>query len=369
MVTVELHDTNSVKAIRDFVRSNPDIEVFEYVCRGNNGEVYFGKRIKLGDDVVLKFYWSLPNYDETEEAVILRQIDHTNILKIYDLKFLPPYYACFLTPKISGGDLQGIIESEKISTKKTLEIIAGILLGLTELHSKHRLVHRDLKPGNILIDLENNNRPIIADLGAVKKIDDADGFVTASKSTFLYLPPEAIIANEYYFQSDIYQVGVIMFQLLGGYFPINTPEDWLAPRENKQLQAIRNSLDRSAKLKEILGGKVVKGIIPDTNTLPYYLDSGFKRVLNKALNFHYEKRYRNPSLFLKDIHKLLRTYPTYKSEPDRLIIIHDNGKEFQLYKNKKDELVLEKRVSNKGWRRDNNHKGTIESALSVARIV
>ena len=334
MVKVELHDEDSVKVIRDFVRENPDIEVFDYIRRGCNGEVYFGKRIKMNDDVVLKFYWSHPNYDATEEAVILRNIEHDNILKIWDLKFLPPYYAYFLSPKISGGDLQGIIDKSKLSTKEALEIVSGILLGLTELHSKHNLAHRDLKPGNILLDLEKN-LPIIADLGAVKKIDKADGCVTASKSTYLYLPPESILANEYYYQSDIYQVGIIMFQLLGGNFPINSPMDWLTPREKKQLDTLRNGTDKHTKFEEIIGKKVVKGIIADTNKLPFYLDSGFKRVLNKALNFHYEKRYQNPSLFLKEVHKLLRSCPDYIVDTDRLFIKHENGKEFQLYKNKK----------------------------------
>lgn len=366
MVTVELNDEDSVKTIQDFVRSNPDIEVHEYIRRGCNGEVYFGKRIKMDDNVVLKFYWSRPNYDATEEAVILRDIKHDNILKIWDLKFLPPNYAYFLTPKISGGDLQGIIDSRRLSTKESLEIISGILLGLTELHSKHKLVHRDLKPGNILLDLDKN-KPIIADLGAVKKIENANGCVTASKSTYLYLPPESISANEYYYQSDIYQVGVIMFQLLGGYFPINSPIDWLTAREKKQLDAIRNSTNKYQKLDELIGRKVVKGQIADTNTLPFYLDAGFKRVLNKALNLHYEKRYKNPSLFLKEVHNLLRSCPEYVPDTDKLLVKHENGKAFQLYKNKKGEVILEKRISNKGWRRDNSHKGTIESALSIAR--
>src|SRR4051794_4296451 len=116
----ELNDEDCVKTIRHFVRSNPDIQVYEYIRRGCNGDVYFGKRQKLGDDVVLKFYGSHPNYDATEEAVILRGIDHDNILQVIDLRFLPPHFAYFLTPKISGGDLQGIIDSRAVSTKEGL---------------------------------------------------------------------------------------------------------------------------------------------------------------------------------------------------------------------------------------------------------
>jgi serine/threonine protein kinase len=321
----------------------------------------------MGDEVVLKFYWSHPNYDSTEEAVILKNIKHANILEIYDLRFLPPYYAYFLTPKISGGDLQGIIDARRLSSRESLEIISGILLGLTELHSAHNLVHRDLKPGNILINL-SDGQPIIADLGAVKKIDKADGCVTASKSTYLYLPPESVMNNEYYFQSDIYQVGIIMFQLLGGCFPINEQQKWLTKRELNKMESIKNTTDKYNHFEKIIGGKIVKGIIADTNTLPYYLDSGFKRVLNKALNLKYDKRFNNTSLFLKEIHHLQRNCPDYFDEPDRLIIKHEGGKQFQIYQNKKKEIVLEKSIANGLWRKDNSHNGSVQSALLIARI-
>ncbi len=362
----ELKDDSCVEVIRKFVRTNPDIDVYDYIKRGCNGEVYFGRRKKMGDDVVLKFYWAFSNYDATEEAVILQKISHKNIIKIYDLRFLPPNYAFFLMPKITGGDLLGIIDTKNYSTKEALNIITNILLGLTELHSAHKLVHRDLKPGNILINL-SDNRPIIADLGAVKKIDVADGHVTASKATYLYLPPEAIERNEYYFQSDIYQVGLIMFQLLGGFFPINEPEKWLSHKEKNQINEVKDPFIRKDKLEEFVGNKILKGKIADTNTLPYYLDSAYKRVIKKALNLDYRKRYENTSLFLKEVHNLLRSFPDYKEKTNELSVKHDSGKQYKIYENQKCEIVLEKKPLNKDWRKDNSHNGTIESALSIAR--
>ena len=362
----ELNDEDVVPAIRSFVRSNTHIEVYEHIVRGCNGDVYFGKRKKLGDEVVLKFYWSHPHYDEAEEAVILQNIKHDNILQIHHLEFVPPHYAYFLTPKIDGGDLQALIEAGSISTKEALKILSGILLGLTELHSKHKLVHRDLKPGNILINLADK-RPIIADLGAVKKIEDATGHVTASKSTFYYLPPEALQHNQYYFQSDIYQVGLIMFQLLGGHFPIDEPYKWLTAKERTKLGAIRNGTDRQKQFDDFIGKRITKGTIANIDTLPFYIDSSFKRVLNKALHNNHKKRFKDPSQFLTDIHQLIRSSPDYFKQPDLLTIKHEGEREFRIYKDKKDKVVLEKQLDNKGWRKDNGHNGTVESALSIAR--
>lgn len=50
------------------------------------------------------------------------------------------------------------------------------------------------------------------------------------------------------------------------------------------------------------------------------------------------------------------------------MVIHENGKGYQIYKNKKDEVILEKHVANKDWRMNNSHNGTIESSLKITRI-
>jgi hypothetical protein len=64
----------------------------------------------------------------------------------------------------------------------------------------------------------------------------------------------------------------------------------------------------------------------------------------------------------------LRSCPDYIQDDNKLLIKHESGKEFQLYQDKKDKVVLEKRVANKGWRKVNNHKGTLDTALIVARL-
>lgn len=365
---IELNDEDAAKVVREFVRQNPDINVDQFIQRGNNGDVYFGKRIKMGDDVVLKFYWSHKNYDESEEAVVLNKIEHPNILKIYDLKFLAPYFAYFLTPKISGGDIQGVIDSRSISTKEALKITEGILLGLNELHAKHNLVHRDLKPGNILLDSETST-PIIADLGAIKKIQEANGHVTASKSTFYYLPPESIQDDKYYFQSDIYQVGIILYQLLGGKFYLEEPLLWFNPKEKKELEIakLKSSTEWQKQFDKTIGDKILKGKLINTSTLPEYLDPEFKRVINKATNLDYKKRYTNPAFFMADIHSLLRKQPNYIKGTDDLIIIHDSGKQFRISKNTKGQIVLEKGFEKKTWRKDHSHKGCLQTAYKIVK--
>jgi eukaryotic-like serine/threonine-protein kinase len=361
-----IDDTGCPEAIRNYVRSDEQIELTGYIRKGFNGEVYFAKRRKLDDEVVLKFYRSKPGYDSSEEAVMLKGIDHPNILRIYDLRFVPPEYAFFLSPRISGGDLQTHIDTELFSSKDSLKIISDILNGVTELHSGHDLVHRDLKPGNVLIDFLKRTA-IIADLGAVKKIQQATGYVTASKATRVYLPPEAIQNNRYYFQSDLYQVGIIMFQLLGGFFPVSYEIKWLSKREAKAIECIRNSIQKALKFDEIIDKKICNGTLANTNTLPVYLDNQFKRVMNRALHINYKQRYQSSSEFLKAVHSLERAFPNYTQMPDLLLISHDTGKEYKIYKDKKSSYILEKTLNGKIWRKDNNHNGDYESVLHIAR--
>lgn len=364
----ELDDDHGVESIRTYVRNHPDIKVYKYVKRGINGLVYFGKRIKLGDEVVLKFYWSYPDFDSSEEAVILRSIDHPNILRILDLRFIKPNSAYFLSPKIPGGDLQEHIDSRSISSKDALTICAGILVGTTELHSNHGLVHRDLKPGNILIDTSKKNIPIIADLGAVKKIEGVDGYTTESKATLYYLPPESIAEKKYHYQSDIYQIGLILFQLLGGFFPISNPELWLKPKEKQELDTIKNDSHRYERFEELIKEKIFKGKLANTDSMPPYLDPPFKKLINKALHIDYTKRFKNTSEFLQAVHKLLSSYPDYNLLNDNLIVTHDKGKTYKIYKDGKGSYQIEKMLPGKEWRKDNNHNGEFSQVLGIAKI-
>ena len=360
----ELNDHDCPEYIRSFVRTNADIDVHQYIDRGYNGEVYFGVRKKLGDEVVLKFYIASEGYDSSEEAVILRDINHENILKIYDLRFVPPHSSFFLSPRISGGDLQAYIDGNTIPSKVALELITGILKGITELHSMHKLVHRDLKPGNILLDTATNT-PIIADLGSVKKMSEANNYTTTSKATTLYLPPESIVDEEYYFQSDLYQIGLILFQLLGGHFPVDNPMNFLTDREKKKLSQLTGSKNTKT-FDDMINTKIYNGKIANLNTLPTHLPPQFKRVLKKAIHKDYTKRFQNPSELLAEIHKLMREFPNYASYQDHLLIDHQNGTEFKICEESQDYVSVAKRKKGGAWRKQHQHNGTLKSALELA---
>ena len=113
MIREDLDDREAPEEIRQFVRDHQHIKFTNLIDRGFNGIVYFGTRIKMKEDVVVKFYLAREEFDASEEALILRRIEHPNILRVDDIRFLPPFNTYFLSPLISGGDLQNLIDSEQ----------------------------------------------------------------------------------------------------------------------------------------------------------------------------------------------------------------------------------------------------------------
>ncbi len=366
MINENIDDEDSPQEIQQFVRDNEDILFTKYVVNGYNGIVYFGKRIKMQEDVVIKFYLANEEYDSSEEAIILRGIKHTNILRVDDIRFLKPWNTFFLSPKISGGDLQHLIDSEQyISSARALQFIQGLLAGLSELHSINGLVHRDLKPANLLYRLEDDS-PVIADLGSIKKIDEATGYVTASKSTRLFLPPESIVENRYYFQSDIYQIGIVLYQLLGGFFPLDNPNEFFNSREKSQLAKLKgDSMKWEKKRTELVNQKIIKGKLLNLNSLPAHLDARFKRVIRTATHMDHTKRYNNVAEFLTDVNKLERDFPDYSSDDKGIFVTHQKGSSYFITQNGHQSYVLDKMMRTGKWRRNNKHDGSLGSILQL----
>ena len=80
------------------------------------------------------------------------------------------------------------------------------------------MVHRDLKPANIVMD---GHTPRIADFGTVRILNQGSAVTTASRHSGLYRPPETFASNQYSRAGDVYQVGLVAYQLLGGAERVN----------------------------------------------------------------------------------------------------------------------------------------------------
>ncbi len=150
------------------------------------------------------------------EIKMVAALEHPSIVPIYDVgeEDGQPY---FVMRYMTGGSLSDGIENGKFSIQDTARIIEKIAKGLAYSHRKG-IVHRDLKPDNILFD--DNGDPFISDFG-VAKLTEASGGLTGSGviGTPAYMSPEQAQGSDIDSRSDVYGLGVIVYQMLSGQQP------------------------------------------------------------------------------------------------------------------------------------------------------
>lgn len=154
------------------------------------------------------------------EARALARLSHPNIVKIFDSGEYEdsPY---LVMDYIQGGTLKELMKGKPIPWKKSVQIIIQLAMALDMAH-KEGILHRDIKPSNILI--ANNRDPMLSDFGIAKIIGDDGETVTTLTDTGMgigtpdYMAPEQGVgeASE---RSDIYALGVVLYQLITGRLP------------------------------------------------------------------------------------------------------------------------------------------------------
>lgn len=194
--------------------------IIEEINRGSMGIVYKAKDNALDEIVAIKVLNEALNSDPIaidrfkREARAARRLSHPNIVRIHDLgenkgkKFISMEY-------IEGKDLKKIIRTEgKTPNERFIHYIKQICEALHYAHSLG-IIHRDIKPANIIIT--ENNRIKIADFGIAKITQTADATrLGVVMGTPLYMPPEQIEGKPTDGRSDIYSLGIVMYEMLTG---------------------------------------------------------------------------------------------------------------------------------------------------------
>lgn len=192
--------------------------IVSLVGKGGMGEVYRADDLKLGHTVALKF---LPDnlgsdpqrleYFHTEVR-LTRQISHPNVCRVYDIgevdgqQFLSMEY-------VDGEDLKFLLRRiGRLPRDKGVDIARQLCAGLAAAHGKG-VLHRDLKPANIMLDGRGQVR--ITDFG-LAKLEEEDGKDGEVAGTPAYMAPEQLARGETTTQSDLYSLGLIMYELFTG---------------------------------------------------------------------------------------------------------------------------------------------------------
>lgn len=344
-----------------FLNEQKDFKIDRVSQEGGNCDIFFGEHKIFDRRIALKIYYGSALDSSHNEPKILSKLDHPNILKVRDAKRIGKYHSYFMTDEIDGGDLEKYYKAGKLDLKKTLNIIHGILNGLSELHKeKIQILHRDIKPKNILV-YKDSCEPLIADFGSIKHFDNTSK-ITGSKTTNLYMPPEIIKGDSYTIQSDIYQLGVSMFQILGGFFP-DTYVEWLTPKEQLKLKSISGSYDMSIFVENIIFKLILKNKLILYESLPPYIGKNILNIIKKATNSNLKVRYSNTSEFLNDLYKVQKRLTNWKEEDGVFYGSNAKGENFKISSSKKGFCTEKK--GNAGWRRTGDFSSNIEEQFQI----
>src|SRR5436190_15786440 len=193
--------------------------------KGGMGEVYRADDLKLAQPVALKF---LPDHLLSDGAAlarfhrevrVARQVSHKNVCRVYDIGEIDGRH--FLSMEyIKGEELSSLLRRiGRLPQDKALQLARQICAGLAAAHDVGFL-HRDLKPANIMIDADGNAR--ILDFGLGGLTDEfAEEEIRAG--TPAYMSPEQIEGKEQTVQSDIYSLGLVLYELFTGKRAFDAP--------------------------------------------------------------------------------------------------------------------------------------------------
>ncbi|HUG70885.1 MAG TPA: protein kinase [Pirellulaceae bacterium] len=202
-------------------------EIVGRIGRGGMGDVYEGYERALKRTVAIKVLpHDLARHHDLvrrfhEEASAAARLSHPNIIQIHFIGEDSDHHF-FAMQYVNGDSLAALLAYRgKLTIEETLAITEQVLSALAAAH-KHEMVHRDVKPGNILIDRENR-RVLVADFGLVKSLhgEDAATATGVIMGTADYISPEQGRGRPVDGRSDLYSVGVLMYHLLSGRLPFD----------------------------------------------------------------------------------------------------------------------------------------------------
>ena len=236
--------------------------------RGGMGEVYRAEDLKLSQVVAIKFLPESLAQDATalsrfhSEVRIARQVSHPNVCRVFDVGDTDG--VMFLTMEfVDGEDLASVVRRiGRLSPDKASDIARQMCAGLAAAHERG-VVHRDLKPANVMLDGAGKIR--ITDFGLAGIAASIQG-AEVRAGTPAYMAPEQLAGREVTPRSDIYSLGLILYEILTG---------------KRAFEA--STIPELMKLRE-------SGTITNPSTLVRDLDPLIERVILRCLEHDPQKR-------------------------------------------------------------------------------
>ena len=215
--------------------------VIEQLGRGGMATVFKCHDPTLDRHVAVKVLPSYYTEDPTfvgrfaQEARTVASLNNPNILQIFDFGD-DKGFTYIVTEMVSGGTLEDKLTGEPLSIEDVLRYMRPLAQALDYAHASG-IVHRDLKPANVL--LSDDDRPILADFGLARMLESAVRFTQSNQAlgTPEYMAPEQAMGADADHRSDLYAVGILLYQMILGQTPFkaDTPAATLMAHVHRPL--------------------------------------------------------------------------------------------------------------------------------------
>lgn len=197
------------------------------IGRGGMGVVYHGIRVdgEFDQDVVIKVLRLGVDSEETrrrflQERQILARLDHPTIVRVLDGGFTGDGRPYIVMNEVVGQQLDRYCDEQRLDVRARVRLFLNVIEAVDHAH-RHLVIHRDLKPGNVWVD--SNGKVSLLDFGIAKIIEDeGTGGLTVTQNRVMtpeYASPEQFLGGEITTASDVYQLGLLLYQLLTGQLP------------------------------------------------------------------------------------------------------------------------------------------------------
>ena len=362
-------------------------KIINFLGEGSFGRAYLAQCDNDNNKYVIKQI-TLEGMDDEEkretfnEAKILKKLDHPNIIKFKEvfLQRQPKPALNIVTEYADGGDLGQKIEKQKkvkvpLSEAQILDYITQICLALQHIHKK-KIIHRDLKSGNIF--LMKSGIVKVGDFGIAKGLQSTWEKAKTFVGTPYFLSPEIINNQPYDNKSDIWALGVLLYELMTFQMPFNAvslpmlsikinrgvykapPSTYSSDIRNLLKKCLTVNPDKRPSIDEILKLPLIKNRI----------NNFLKEVqYDQDLHTTIAKKYKEERKKLKHKYKIVNKDKDQKNKNDNEIKANDNIKQNNPINNsnkndtiKMDEIKInEKNNNNNSATKEKNENKRMES--------
>lgn len=264
----------------------------QMIGTGGMADVYIAEDLRLHREVAVKVLRSDLARDPAfvarfnKEALAAAALNHPGIVSVYDSgqeKTSSGAMPYIVMEYVAGQTLRDLIQQgERLPFERAVEVVAGVLVALAYSH-KQGIVHRDIKPGNIMITTTGDVK--VMDFGIARALSDAGATLTSTWNivgTAQYLSPEQATGGQADLRSDLYSLGCLFYELISGRPPFTG--------ETPVAIAYQHVSASPAKVSSV------------QPTLDPALDAFFEVALAKSPS----DRYQDAAAMLKDLRKLAR---------------------------------------------------------------